>query len=68
MATRSPAHKTLIHMDLVPFFYKTIQEILVDRRVVGWSAGGHVDHPCGGGGEFRHSLLEMSLILLVNRV
>ena len=20
----------------------------VDRRVVGWSAGRHVDHPCGG--------------------
>ena len=27
---------------------KTIQEIRVDRRFVGWSAGRHVDHPCGG--------------------
>ena len=25
-----------------------MQEIHVDRRVVGWSAGRHVDHPCGG--------------------
>ena len=30
------------------FLKKTIQEIHVDRRVVGWSAGRHVDHPCGG--------------------
>ena len=29
-------------------FKKTIQEIHVDRRVVDWSAGRHVDHPCGG--------------------
>ena len=41
-------------------FFKTIQEIHVDRRVVGWSAGRHVDCPCGGG-KFRHGLLEMSL-------
>ena len=27
------------------FLKKTIQEIHVDRRVVGWSAGRHVDHP-----------------------
>ena len=30
------------------FLKKPIQEIHVDRRVVGWSAGRHVDHPCGG--------------------
>ena len=30
------------------FLKKTMQEIHVDRRVVGWSAGRHVDHPCGG--------------------
>ena len=30
------------------FLKKTIQEIHVDRRVVGWSAGRHVDRPCGG--------------------
>ena len=30
------------------FLRRTIQEIHVDRRVVGWSAGRHVDHPCGG--------------------
>ena len=30
------------------FLEKTIQEIHADRRVVGWSAGRHVDHPCGG--------------------
>ena len=29
------------------FLKKTIQEIHVDRRVVDWSAGRHVDHPCG---------------------
>ena len=23
-------------------------QVHVDRRVVGWSAGRHVDHPCGG--------------------
>ena len=38
MATRRPTHNTPIHM----------QEIHVDRRVVGWSAGRHVDHPCRG--------------------
>ena len=27
---------------------KAMQEIHVDQRVVGWSAGRHVDHPCGG--------------------
>ena len=30
------------------FLKKIIQEIHVDRRVVGWSAGRHVDDPCGG--------------------
>ena len=35
-------------MDLVPFYRKPIQEIHVDRRVVGWFAGRHVDHPCWG--------------------
>ena len=30
------------------FSKKTIQEIHVDQRVVGWSAGCHVDHPCRG--------------------
>ena len=30
------------------FLEKTTQEIHVDRQVVGWSAGRHVDHPCGG--------------------
>ena len=30
------------------FSKTTIQEIHVDRRVVGWSAGRHVDHPCAG--------------------
>ena len=38
------------------FFKKTIQEIHVDRRVVDWSAGCHVDHSCGGGVKFRHGL------------
>ena len=32
----------------VPYLKKTIQEIHVDRRVVGWSAGRHVDCPWGG--------------------
>ena len=31
------------------FSKKTIWEIHVDWHVVGWSAGRHVDHPCGGG-------------------
>ena len=39
---------------------ESIQEIHVDQRVVGWSAGRHVNHPCGGGGKFRHGLLEKS--------
>ena len=43
------------------FLKKTIQEILVDRRVVGWSAGRHVDHACGAGGELANGLLEKSL-------
>ena len=30
------------------FIKKTIQEVSVDRRGVYWSAGRHVDHPCGG--------------------
>ena len=34
--------------ELGAFLKKTIQEIHVDRRVVGWSAGRHVDRPCGG--------------------
>ena len=29
------------------FSKKTIQEIHMDRRVLGWSVGHHVDHPCG---------------------
>ena len=46
--TRRPAHNTLIHVDfLYGSLYKT-QKIHVDRRVVGWSAGLHVDRPCGG--------------------
>ena len=39
------------------FLKKTIQEIHVDRRVVGVRR--HVDHSCGG--KFRHGLLEKSL-------
>ena len=35
----------------------------VDRRVVGRSAGRHVDRPCGGS-TFRHGLLEKSLNFL----
>ena len=27
---------------------KNMQEIHVDQRVLGWSAGRHLDHPCGG--------------------
>ena len=48
IATRRPAHNTPIHMDffLVWFAFKTPQ-LHVDRRVVGWCAGRHVDHPCG---------------------
>ena len=30
------------------FLKRTIQEIHVDQRVMGWSAGRHMDHPCGG--------------------
>ena len=46
MATRRPAHNTPIHMDFLCGFFK-IQEAHVDRRVVGWSVGRHVDHPYG---------------------
>ena len=34
--------------ELGAFLKKTMQEIHVDWRVVGWSAGRHVDHPRGG--------------------
>ena len=43
------------------FSKKTIQEIDVDRCVVGWSAGRHADHPCVGG-KFRHGLANIHLI------
>ena len=42
------------------WFSLTRHQLHVDRCVVGWSEGRHVDHPCGGG-KFRHGLLEMSL-------
>ena len=47
MATRqtSPQHADP-HGFLVWFSFKSPQ-VHVDRRVVGWSAGRHVDHPCG---------------------
>ena len=35
------------HGFLVLFSLKRPQ-VHVDRRAVGWSAGRHVDHPCGG--------------------
>ena len=54
MATRRPAHNTPIHMDLGP----TMQELHMNRGVVGWSAGRHVTHV---GGKSRHGLLKKSL-------
>ena len=48
METRKPAHNTPIHMDFLYGFSLKRQEAHVDRRVVGWSAGRHVDRPCGG--------------------
>ena len=48
METRRPAHNTPIHMDCVCMVLFKTQEIHVDRPVVGWSAGLHVDRPCGG--------------------
>ena len=47
MATRRPAHNTPIYMDSCMVSLKNHQ-VHVDRRVVGWSVGRHVDHPCGG--------------------
>ena len=41
----SPQHADP-HEFLVCFSLKRPQ-VHVDRRVVGWSAGRHVDHPCG---------------------
>ena len=41
----SPQH-AVPHGLLVSFSFKRPQ-VHVDRRVVGWSAGRHVDHPCG---------------------
>ena len=35
------------HGSLVWFSF-TRHQVHVDRRVVGWSAGRHVDRPCGG--------------------
>ena len=55
------------HADPHGFLYGSLKErhyVHVDRRVVGWSAGRHVDHPCGGGAKFRHGLLEKSLKIL----
>ena len=42
----SPQHT--VPSGLGALLKKTIQEIHVDRCVVGWSAGRHVDHPCRG--------------------
>ena len=44
------------------FLKKTIQEVHVDQRVVGWSVGRHVDRPRGG--KFHHSLPEKALKLI----
>ena len=44
------------------FLKKTIEEIHVDRRVVGWSVGHHHVWITHVGGKFRHGLLEKSLI------
>ena len=41
----SPQHADP-HGFLVQFSLKRPQ-VHVDRRIVGWSAGRHVDHPCG---------------------
>ena len=48
MATRRPAQNTPIHMDFLHGFSFKKHQVHVDRRVVGWSASRHVDHPCGG--------------------
>ena len=32
---------------LEAYLRRTLQEMHVDQRVVGWSAGRHVDHQCG---------------------
>ena len=53
-----PTSWWLIH--LAAFLKKTIREIHVDRHVVGWSVGCHVDHPCGW--EISPCLLGKSLI------
>ena len=55
----SPQHADP-HEFLVWFSLKKAPSPHVDRRVVGWFAGRHVDHPCGGGGKFRYGLLENS--------
>ena len=47
-------------MDFLYGFLNKRHQVHVDRRVVGWSAGRHVDHPRGG--KYRHGLLEKSLI------
>ena len=61
----SPQHADP-HGFLVWFSLKRHQvQVHVDRRVVGWSVGRHMDHPCGGG-KFRHGLLEKSLINIGN--
>ena len=39
---------TPIHMDFLYGFLLKRHQVHVDRRVVGWSAGYHVDHPFGG--------------------
>ena len=55
----SPQHADP-HRFLVWFSLRRPQ-VHADRRIVGWSAGRHVDHPCGWQLFFCHGLLEKSL-------
>ena len=47
MATHRPAHNTPIHMDLGPCQGKPHKKSMWIGVLWGWSAGRHVDRPCG---------------------
>ena len=53
------------HDRFLVWFSLKKHQVHVDRRVVGWSAGRHVDRHVDRyvGGKFRHGLLEMPLTL-----
>ena len=67
MATRRPAHNTPIHMGFLVWSSLERHQVRVDRRVVGWSAGRHVDHPCPRDPDIVNLLSVVNLLRVVIR-